>query len=287
MFPAIVSALLLCAASAPAQQPAPLVSERLDNGEMALSKDGLLHLSKSRGWVRTRAILSDFTLTTEFRLGMGETDAGVGIRTINVEGEWPSRGYRVTLSPSVPAGELRSMHYKSRLLESGDLRAPVPGQWHSLQISARGTTVIVTIDGQLAGSHEIEVRAGSITFDARRGTIEFRSIAYSAIDDASAIGVKQVQLRKDITPPRLVREFKPRYSIGAMARRVEGLVTLEAVVLADGTVGPVKVIRFLDPELEHQSLAALRRWKFQPAAALDGAPVAATVEIEMSFTLSK
>jgi outer membrane biosynthesis protein TonB len=43
-------------------------------------------------------------------------------------------------------------------------------------------------------------------------------------------------------------------------------------------------VRFLDPELEHQSMKAVQQWIFEPAS-LHGKPVAQLVEIELTFTL--
>src|SRR3954469_18218099 len=49
-----------------------------------------------------------------------------------------------------------------------------------------------------------------------------------------------------ITPPRLLREVKNRYTVEAMRQRVEGTVWVQAVVLPDGTVGDVTVTKSLD-----------------------------------------
>ncbi len=53
-----------------------------------------------------------------------------------------------------------------------------------------------------------------------------------------------------ITPPELLREFKPQYTEDARRRGVEGDVVLEIVVRADGTVGPVTVLQRLGSGLD-------------------------------------
>jgi TonB family protein len=60
-------------------------------------------------------------------------------------------------------------------------------------------------------------------------------------------------------------------------------VFLEAIVLADGSIGPVRVTKSLDLDLDQSAAAAVRRWQFKPALK-DGAAVPALVEIEMSFS---
>jgi len=69
-----------------------------------------------------------------------------------------------------------------------------------------------------------------------------------------------------------------------MARKVQGTVVLQAVVLEDGTVGAVAVTKLPDPELEHAAVATVLKWRFRPATR-DGNPVAIWVMIELEFVL--
>jgi protein TonB len=61
---------------------------------------------------------------------------------------------------------------------------------------------------------------------------------------------------------------------------------LDTVVLADGTVGDVRVARSLDAVngLDRQAVKAMKQWRFKPGLK-DGKPVAVRVQVEMSFTL--
>ena len=89
-----------------------------------------------------------------------------------------------------------------------------------------------------------------------------------------------------VTTPRLVREVKPMYTAGAMSARIQGIVWLECVVQADGSVGHVRVVRSLDPVfgLDRQAIDAARQWRFLPATRM-GEPVDVLVTIELQFTL--
>jgi protein TonB len=90
-----------------------------------------------------------------------------------------------------------------------------------------------------------------------------------------------------VTYPTLIKEVKPNYTAEAMRAKIQGVVTLEAVVLADGTVGPVRVTRSLDPNfgLDQEAERTVKLWRFNPATNRVGERVPVLVEIEMTFTL--
>jgi periplasmic protein TonB len=86
--------------------------------------------------------------------------------------------------------------------------------------------------------------------------------------------------------PRVVREIKPQYTADAMRAKIQGMVVLECVVQADGTVGNVRVVRSLDAVfgLDQEAVKAARQWLFVPGTR-QGQPVAVLVTIELTFTL--
>ena len=86
--------------------------------------------------------------------------------------------------------------------------------------------------------------------------------------------------------PRLMREVKPNYTADAMRAQVEGLVELEILVLEDGSVGNVRIVRSLDSRfgLDQEAINAVRRWRFDPGRKL-GKAVATRVGVELSFNL--
>ena len=90
-----------------------------------------------------------------------------------------------------------------------------------------------------------------------------------------------------VSLPTVVRDVKPSYTPQALAARIQGTVLLSAVVLADGTVGEVAVIRSLDTQygLDAQALSAAKQWLFNPGRK-DGMAVAVRVTIEFTFTLA-
>jgi protein TonB len=86
--------------------------------------------------------------------------------------------------------------------------------------------------------------------------------------------------------PRLVREVKPNYTGDALRARIEGKVELEIVVLPDGTVGRIRLLRSLDSRfgLDQEAIDAVRRWRFEPGRQF-GKAVSVRVGVELSFTL--
>ena len=89
-----------------------------------------------------------------------------------------------------------------------------------------------------------------------------------------------------VQPPRLLRDVKPQYTSEAMRAKVQGEVVLECVVLPDGTVGKIDVIKSLDPTfgLDQEAVKAARQWKFVPGTRM-GQPVPVLVQLVLTFTL--
>lgn len=89
-----------------------------------------------------------------------------------------------------------------------------------------------------------------------------------------------------VEPPTLVSSAATRYSADAMRRKVQGGVLLLAVVQSDGSVGEVKVQRPLDPDVDADSVAALRTWQFRPGA-FHGEPAPVVISVETNFAIRK
>jgi len=89
-----------------------------------------------------------------------------------------------------------------------------------------------------------------------------------------------------ISIPKPIREVKPQYTAEAMRAKIQGEVWLEAVVMPDGSVGQVSVVRSLDSSfgLDMEAIKAARQWRFQPGTRF-GQPVPVLVTISMTFTL--
>jgi periplasmic protein TonB len=72
----------------------------------------------------------------------------------------------------------------------------------------------------------------------------------------------------------------------AMRARIYGVVVMECVVLADGSLGEMRIVKSLDTRfgLDEQAIKAVKQWRFRPGRRL-GEAVPVLVTIEVSFTL--
>jgi protein TonB len=104
--------------------------------------------------------------------------------------------------------------------------------------------------------------------------------------DVAGAGGGVYRLGSGVEAPRVVREVKPQYTADAMRAKVQGVVLIEAVVLPDGSVGNVQVLRSLDQTfgLDQEALKAAKQWRFVPGTRF-GRPVSVLVNIELAFTL--
>ena len=87
-----------------------------------------------------------------------------------------------------------------------------------------------------------------------------------------------------VEPPQLRRRVTPEYTDDALARKIEGIVILEVVILKNGRVGPARIIRSLDAGLDAKAVAAVREWTFLPGR-FRGEAVDVLAEIEVEFRL--
>ena len=89
-----------------------------------------------------------------------------------------------------------------------------------------------------------------------------------------------------VTTPRLIYEVKPAYTGEAMRARIQGVVRMQAIVMSDGSVGNMKIIKSLDHTfgLDEEALKTVGQWRFQPGT-LAGRAVPVLIEVELAFTL--
>ena len=97
---------------------------------------------------------------------------------------------------------------------------------------------------------------------------------------AGVADAKQVR----VSSPRPLRRINPRYTPDAMRAKVQGLVTMELIVLADGTVGAARVTKPLHESLDREALVAARYWYFDPAR-VDGRVVSTKALLQLEFNL--
>jgi protein TonB len=94
------------------------------------------------------------------------------------------------------------------------------------------------------------------------------------------------QVGGDVKAPVPIYTPRPSFTPAAVQAKRAGDVWVEAVVLADGTVGRVRIVRSLDKVfgLDDEALRNARLWRFQPGT-LHGKPVDVIVILIIQFRI--
>ena len=89
-------------------------------------------------------------------------------------------------------------------------------------------------------------------------------------------------------PPIPIKQVPPKYPDVSRNAGIEGSVTLEVEIFADGTIGAIEVAKSLmsgSNGLDEAAVNAVRKWKFSPALK-DGKPVAVWIMFDVNFVLN-
>jgi TonB family protein len=86
----------------------------------------------------------------------------------------------------------------------------------------------------------------------------------------------------EVSPPAPTRKIDPKYPQDMVKEHVEGEVILYGVIRPDGSVDSIQVVHKLDPQLDANSVAAFKQWRFEPATK-NGQPVALEAIVHIPF----
>lgn len=84
--------------------------------------------------------------------------------------------------------------------------------------------------------------------------------------------------------PQVVERVPPAYPQNALRAGAQGIVVLQVLVVEDGTVGDVTVVKGLKFGLTQAAVRAVRQWRFSPATS-GGIPISVEIEIAINFEL--
>jgi protein TonB len=88
----------------------------------------------------------------------------------------------------------------------------------------------------------------------------------------------------DVKAPQLTNRVEPQYPEAARKARMEGVVILEAIITATGSVEDVKVLKSVNPLLDAAASRAVQQWKYRPAT-LNGRAVRVYLTVTVTFNL--
>ncbi|MDE6577995.1 MAG: energy transducer TonB [Muribaculaceae bacterium] len=76
-----------------------------------------------------------------------------------------------------------------------------------------------------------------------------------------------------------------QYPAHAKDNGVEGIVNVQFVVFPDGTIGTIKIVRMVDPDLEQEAIRLVKTMPAWTPADKDGVPVESTAQVAIPFVL--
>ncbi|HYN06576.1 MAG TPA: energy transducer TonB [Vicinamibacterales bacterium] len=91
-------------------------------------------------------------------------------------------------------------------------------------------------------------------------------------------------MQTGLVQPTIRTSVQPKYTADAMRAKIQGMVEVEAVIQADGTVGRARVLKSLDQQLDNTALDAVRQWVFEPGK-LNAQAVPVVVKLTLEFRL--
>jgi len=249
--------------------------------------EGVLELTKEKGWLYAPRNYYDFRLEYETRVA----EAGrhrVFFRTL----EWPRQAYELRfeqkdglLTGHVIAARWNMREEKFRIPHEV-LRAATDGhEWHRVEIRCQATRAVILVNGQPAMTIGALDALGGIVGFAGHG-VAYRSVRLTPAPDGPAIfnTAHLPDMEESIELPRVLREVRPQMPPGASQNRHDYVVLVEAVVDEEGRVAAARYLRRLNENLGYndEAMRAVRQWRFTPAR-LHGKAVPILVTIELTF----
>ena len=76
-----------------------------------------------------------------------------------------------------------------------------------------------------------------------------------------------------------------KYPQTAIDNGIEGIVDVAFMVKADGSIGSIKIVRMVDPDLEAEAIRLVKGMPAWIPADKDGQPVDAQTQVEVNFQL--
>jgi TonB family protein len=114
-------------------------------------------------------------------------------------------------------------------------------------------------------------------------------IAWTSTDhppkDGQAAPIRGDKEHPKFKSPTCLQCPSPSYSDAASQAKVQGTVLLEVEIDPEGFPVRIAVLKGLPCGLTKQAIAAAAKWKFNPAIASDGKPVAIVTTFEITFRL--
>jgi hypothetical protein len=151
------------------------------NGGKFVVTNGVLHLEKSTGWLRTQKQYADFIFEAQWRALETNYNSGFFVRA-GLEGTpFPDGVLQINLKESALGSLLKG---RDTLLASKTPKFPVD-EWATFRMEARGKTLKLDVNGVRAWEFSgLEVDRGYIGIQAEGKTFDFRNLRLIDLSEA-------------------------------------------------------------------------------------------------------
>ena len=258
--------------------------------------DGVVTIHEGKDWIYSALLFGDFDFTADVR--SAQSMSALRVRA------WPgfkspATGYEIALGVQddrrTLTGAVTGQHRRPVTTMYDAAAAEAFGtstDWEPIEVECIDKRLRVSLGGHLVTEAEVpDESGGRIALGVSKGVLEVRNLRVRRLDRDYTTQPLKAQFpdvvaldTPGVTYPAPKYSPRPNYTAGAMARKVQGVVSLEAIVEADGSLQRLRVVRSLDDELDLMAVDAVRSWRFRPARR-DGGPIPSLVDIELSFTL--
>ena len=298
---ASITALLLSSyvafvqAAPPAASPALqfVIADRALKTHASVANNELTITAGANEPYLSSATVTDFEIAGEVRFD-GNADAALLLYAWEPEISSAPPVFPLRLANSPRLGELsgRGVHATHDAKVAASFLASA-GDWQWIRLSCVGPHVRVWVAGGILADGTLPApQYGRIGLEVTKGSVSLRNwqivrsngLATRPLKEDNPDAPDAEAKPPGLTLPKLLHEVKPQYTGNAMRSKVQGNAELEAIVERDGFVGPIRITKTLDHELDIQAIRAVRQWLFTPAS-IDGEPVRCRVNIVMTFRL--
>ncbi len=161
----------------------------IENGGTFQVVNGMLHINRGTGWLRSVETFSDFNCVFEVRFLEENANSGIFVRTMATSNDdekgYPSNGYQFqcmdTIEGDAPitslinygAPEATGETNRERLKEAMN----PTGEWNVIEITCIGESVVVKLNGHVTTTATgVKNAPGHIGIQGELGLLEFRKI---------------------------------------------------------------------------------------------------------------
>jgi len=213
-----------------------------------------------------------FAATPQGKPGASGTPDVVGAKS-----DAKGAGGRGTRNGSLPAGLHVGAADDAREMASLSSSSSSPGVTHSARAASPVSDDKITdMDRKVFGGKRVYGR--TLNMPNLNSSTGSWVIKFAELDGGRREG--------ELLEPVATEKSDPGYPLELIRANVHGMVTLYAVIQADGKVGDIRVLNSPDERLDSYAAKALARWKFLPAERA-GKPVALEAVVVIPFRVRR